>query len=266
MPDDAPTPETGDAFGELLTAHHAGEDAYEVNERDDGWVAPLPGPDLYFAPPEEWPDREREALEWVEGRVLDVGCGAGRHALALQERGHDVTAIDVSPGAVEVARDRGVEDVRRVDVADVAEELDGPFDAIIMLGRNFGLVGTADEAPEILRGLAAVAAPDASLIAESLDPTATENEAHLAYHERNRERGRLPGAIRLRIRYETLATEWFDVLHVAPETMGDLVAETPWTIAEAIGAGATADEPAGTTGEDDESAEGGDYVARLERR
>ena len=194
-------PETGDAFGEMLRDHHERGESYEIIERDDGWVGPSADGDLYFSEFEEWSELERWAMESVEGRVLDVGCGAGRHALYLQEQGHDVTGIDLSPGVVEVARDRGVEDVRRVDVADVTDEFDpATFDSVVMLGNNFGLVGTAERAPGILAGLATVATDDATLVAQTRDPLATDDEHHLGYHERNRERGRLPGALRTRVR------------------------------------------------------------------
>jgi len=245
-------PETGDAFGELLRAHRDHGDSYAVIERDDGYVAPSGGGELYFAPPAEWPEIERRALDRVEGRVLDVGCGAGRHALSLQERGHDVTGIDLSAGAVDVARDRGVEDVRELDVADVADEFaPGTFDSVIMLGNNFGLVGTADRAPGILRGLADVATDDATLVAQTRDPTATDDQHHLEYHEYNRERGRLPGALRMRVRYGTLATPWYDYLMAQSETMVDLASETPWALVETLDPG----ESVGSTG--------GDYVGIL---
>ena len=52
------------------------------------------------------------AMEFVRGRVLDMGVGAGRHALHLQAQGHDVVGIDNSPKAVEVCRLRGLEDAR----------------------------------------------------------------------------------------------------------------------------------------------------------
>jgi len=249
---EAPTPETGDALGAMLRNYQETGEGVELIERDDGWIGVSAGGEFYFGGYEEWPEPDRRAIDRVEGRVLDVGCGAGRAALALQERGHDVTAIDVSEGAVEVARERGVEDARVVDVADVAEAFDpGRFDTVLMLGNNFGLVGTAETAPERLRGLAEVAADDATLVAQSRDPVATDDEAHLAYHEKNRERGRLPGALRMRVRHERLATPWFDYLMAAPDTMAELASETPWTLVDAI--------------EPDEGLDpaGGDYVGIL---
>ncbi|WP_436925531.1 class I SAM-dependent methyltransferase [Halosimplex amylolyticum] len=240
-----------DAFGAAMRDHYAGEDVVEIIERDDGWIG-VNGVEGYFRDPDEWPDIVTRALDRVDGRILDVGCGPGSHALHLQERGHDVAGIDVSPGAIEVARDRGVDDVREVDVADVADAFEpDTFDAVIMMGNNFGLVGTAETAPERLRALAEVATDDAVLVGQSRDPTATDDEHHLAYHERNRERGRLPGALRIRVRYEVYATPWHDYLMAAPDTMAELAEATPWEFVEAI-------EP------DEELTEpGGDYVGIL---
>src|SRR5439155_25169192 len=93
-----------------------------------------------FSPFRRWPKAERAAMRYVRGRVLDVGCGAGRVALHLQERGHDVVGIDLSPGAVEVARRRGAKDVRELAITRVGPKL-GLFDTIVMFGNNFGLMG-----------------------------------------------------------------------------------------------------------------------------
>ncbi|MFC6974999.1 class I SAM-dependent methyltransferase [Halomicroarcula sp. GCM10025709] len=218
-----------DAFGAMCRDYHEGGDAFEVIERDDGFVECPAGPELYFSTPDEWSALGHAAVEWAEGHVLDVGCGPGRHALALQERGHDVTGIDLSPGAIGVARDRGVEDVQRYDVADAAD-LDGLFDSAVLLGNNFGLVGSAERAPEVLGSLAEATTDAATLIASSLDPLDTDDPAHLNYHERNRDRDRLPGRIRIRTRYRQYIGEWHDYLHAAPETMRDLVEETRWTV------------------------------------
>src|SRR6266536_999160 len=97
-----------DAYGQLILAYAEGRArAHEIVERDDGFIEATGGPAGYFAPVRRWAPAERLGLRFVRGRVLDVGCGAGRVALELQARGRTVVAIDISPGAVEVARHRG---------------------------------------------------------------------------------------------------------------------------------------------------------------
>lgn len=237
-----------DAYGRAIRDYHEVGEGSEVVERDDGWIAPSAGPEQYFRAYGHWPDRQQAAMDHVEGRVLDVGCGACRHALYLQEQGHDVVGIDLSPNAVEVCRDRGLADVRELGIASVTE-LRGPFDTVLMLGNNFGLVGTRETAPGRLRDLASVTTPDATLLAESRDPYVTDDPDHLAYHERNAERGRLGGALRIRVRYKRYATPWFDYLLASPREMRALVEDTPWALETVI----------------ESEEEGGDYVAVLER-
>jgi 2-polyprenyl-3-methyl-5-hydroxy-6-metoxy-1,4-benzoquinol methylase len=86
-----------DGCGSLIYAHYQGLPSFEIVERDDGWLDVSRGAPAYFAPFAKWPTCERQAMSQVRGRVLDVGCGAGRVALHLQARGHEVVAIDLSP-------------------------------------------------------------------------------------------------------------------------------------------------------------------------
>ena len=130
---------------------------HEIVERDDGYIESVT--QNYFAPPRRWAPIERRALRWARGRVLDVGVGAGRVALELQRRGREVVAIDVSPGAVEVARRRGVRDVRLLAFEDVDESL-GHFDTIVMYGNNFGLFGVACESAAAAAAAAPARGPD----------------------------------------------------------------------------------------------------------
>lgn len=222
-------PIRGDAYGRLLEAYHRSGEAAEVIERDDGFVSAGMDAFQYFRSPEDWPTYVTDAFEHVRGRVLDVGCGAGQHALALQDDGHDVVGIDSSPGAVEVSRDRGVETVRHLGIEDV-DRLGSSFDTVVMMGNNFGLVENADRAAAHLASLARLTGSNGTIIAESRDPYQTDREVHLSYHERNRTRGALPGRLIIRARYERYATDWFEYLMVSPDEMGALLEPTSWSI------------------------------------
>lgn len=213
-----------DAFGQMLLD---GADS-EIVERDDGFVSTAML--VYFAPVRRWGAVERRALRWVRGRVLDVGVGAGRVALELQERSREVVAIDVSQGAVQVARRRGVRDVRLLALEDVDESL-GQFDTLVMFGNNFGLFGSRAKARRLLRRLRPFVR---RIVATSNDPSKTDDPVHLAYHERNRKRGRMPGQLRLRIRYRDLIGPWFEYLIVSPDEMAEIVEGTGWEIRHLI--------------------------------
>lgn len=223
-----------DAYGHLLLDALEGDEPSEIVERNDGFIETERfGPGAYLAPYTKWPAHERQAMRYVRGRVLDVGCGGGRVALHLQERGHDVVAIDLSPRAIEVCKRRGVRDARVRSVGDVDERL-GPFDTIVMLGNNFGLFGSRPRAQRLLRRFHRLTREGGRIVAESLDPYATDDEAHLSYQRRNRSKGRMPGQLRIRVRYRDYATAWFDYLIVSREEMEDLVSGTGWRIHRVI--------------------------------
>ncbi len=180
---------------------------------------------MFFAEHAAWPAAERSVFAAVAGRVLDVGCGAGRHSLEAQRRGCEVVAIDVSPGAVEVCRRRGVHDVRLLPLGRVDASL-GFFDTVLMMCGNLGLTGNAAEAVGTFRRLHGLTTPAARIVFDSVDPHRDADEDDLAYWERNRARGRSPGQVTIRLRYGRLATPWFDLLLLSPAELEDLLAGT----------------------------------------
>jgi SAM-dependent methyltransferase len=229
-----PRVEIGDAYGELMLAAHEGRDAPEIVEREDGFIsASVFGPRAYFAPFRRWPAHQRRSMRFVRGRVLDIGCGAGRVCLHLQERGLDVVGIDVSPGAVEVSRRRGVRDARVLSIDDVDDSL-GVLDTVVMFGNNFGLFASAAKANRLLRRFHRLTTARGRIVAESRDVYATDDPGHLAYQARNRERGRMSGQIRIRVRYRDLATPWFDYLMVSPDELRNLAEPAGWNVARIL--------------------------------
>ena len=118
-----------------------------------------------FRTVDEMPALERQALDLARGRILDVGAGAGCHSLALQDRGADVTAIDISPLCVDTMRQRGVKDVLERDFF----TLEGQFDTILMLMNGIGIVGALTRLPAFFMQLDRLLAPGGQLLCDSSD-------------------------------------------------------------------------------------------------
>lgn len=209
----------------MLTAAFEDRSVLEIVERDDGFINRLPAA-RYFDPASESSAVDRWALDQCRGRVLDIGAGGGRAALELQRRGHDVVALDSSLGAVNVCRKQGVQQTVH-GTLDRYEHL-AEFDTYLLFGNNLGLLESAVRGQEILDVIASSARPDAVIVGTSTKPTATTNQVHLRYHESNIARGRLPGQLRLRSRYQDRASDWFDYLLVEPEELDDVLRKASW--------------------------------------
>lgn len=222
-----------DAFGQMMIANLKGANEPEVFERDDGYINLGIGHQLYFAPFETWSAPERQASDFVQGRVLDIGCGAGRHALHFQAQGHDVVATDISPLAIQVCKERGVKDARIISVTKLSRQI-GIFDTISLWG-SFAMVGNPKRARWLLRRFRGMASGQGRIIAAARNPYKTDDPAHLAYQERNRQRGRMAGQVRLRVRFHQYATPWFDLLYVSPDELQDILDGTGWQIHQLLG-------------------------------
>ena len=225
-----------DAFGRMLWAYYNGQRVFEIDERDDGYIEASTSPKMYFSDYEDWPQHEKKAIEYVKGRVLDIGCGAGRHSLYLQKKGLDVLGIDNSPLAIKVCKLRGLKKAKIMSIEDV-DFKPKSFDTIIMMGNNFGLFGSFQKARKLLKRFHKITSDDGLIVAETRDPYKTDNPAHLEYHELNRKRGRMGGQVRIRVRFEKYATPWFDYLFVSKEEMDEILKGTGWKVKQYIDSG-----------------------------
>ena len=111
---------TWDVHGHTMWDAWKGRGSFDVVERDDGFIDTFDG-SSYLAEFDEWPEIERKAMGLVKGRVVDLGCGAGRVALHLhlQRKGFDVVGLDISPLALKVCRRRGLRKVKLGSVQDL---------------------------------------------------------------------------------------------------------------------------------------------------
>jgi SAM-dependent methyltransferase len=228
-------PIRGDALGAALLAQleQGGDAGRHIIERDDGCVSSDPA-ELYFRQPGDWFAGEGSVRERARGRVLDIGAGAGRFAIELQKRGHDVVALDIDAGCLEVCRQRGVVNTFLGTVFDLADTRPKPFDTFLLMGHNIGLLGGPDQAPRLLGTLRDMATPGARVIGSGREPLATNDPVNLAYHQLNRDRGRPPGQLRLRVRWANLAGPWFDYWFVATDDLAVIAAESGWEIVDVV--------------------------------
>jgi SAM-dependent methyltransferase len=238
-------PAVGDAFGEMIRDAYAvrtgigprplaggrlPRPVIEVIERDDGLINGAPA-DHYLGEPDEWQAHDHRALRLVRGAVLDIGTGAGRTAIELQRRGTAVTGLDTSAGAIEIARKRGLRDTVLTTVDEYAARAQTRYDTFLLLGNNLGLIESRERAPVFLEALAALSRPGARLIAHGTDPYGPSDPVHVGYHQRNRDRGRLGGQLRLRLRYRMVASAWFDYLVCSVDELESIVSGTSWRLA-----------------------------------
>ena len=133
-----------------------------------------------FRSTREMPMLEQKALQLAKGRVLDIGAGAGCHALALQEKGLAVKAIDISPLSCEAMKLRGVKDAECINLFDPhlssgnhsgenQEQFEGGFDTILLLMNGTGIAGKIENLPALFQRLKALLNPGGQILIDSSD-------------------------------------------------------------------------------------------------
>ena len=224
-----------DAYGsELMAAYGGARNTFEIAEREDWLISVSSWPQRYFGDYTTWAKREKQAIHLVKGRVLDVGCGAGRHGLYLQGKEFDVTGIDNSPGAIKVCKLRGYKKLKLMSIAEIHKFEPGSFDSVIMMGNNFGLFGAYKQAKRLLKQLYRITSSEGQIIAETVDPYSTKDPLHLGYHRFNRKRGRMSGQLRIRLRHKKTIGQWFDYLLVSRAEMKGILRGTGWRVAQIL--------------------------------
>jgi SAM-dependent methyltransferase len=210
-------PEAMKLFGQALLDYHNGDiEAAVTLKRDDGRRINRPMK-MFFRDAKEYP-LEKVALDLCHGRVLDVGAGSGLHSLFLQDKGLEVTAIDISPDAVQVMRERGVV---KAHLADIMSFEGGRFDTVLLMANNIGLAETIDCLGPLLRHISDLLGYRGQVLLTSSDWRSSSDPTDKEYQRQNSESGRYFGEARMTLIYRGLEGPLFGWMNVDPETLSD---------------------------------------------
>ncbi len=178
---------------------------FEEDEIDVSW---------YFRKYGDMPEIEKEALSLCRGKTLDVGAGAGSHALHLQKNGKDISALDISGGACEVMRARGIKKVMQQDIFTYNGE---KYDSLLMLMNGIGVTGEIERLNTFLDSLPDLLNPGGQLLFDSTNLIYLyKNETGSADIDLS---GGYYGEVRFRLEYDEFFTEQFSWLYIDYDTL-----------------------------------------------
>ena len=207
-----------DLFGKALLDFHRNEFTpplllhNEYGEPED--ISPL----HYFKTPEEYSELELFALSEARGKILDVGAAAGRHALYLQNLGHDVTAMDISPACIELMKLSGV---NKPLCENIFEYRDSKFDTITMLMNGVGLVGDNDGLERLLNHMHNILNPEGQLLVDSSD-------IQYLYEGQSLPSEKYYGELTFHYEYQGDEDEPFKWLYIDPKSLISIATKQGW--------------------------------------
>ena len=200
-----------DPLGTMLLDYLAGrKEAFVEVESSVLEMSRMKG-DTMFRSLEAMSGMEQKGLELCRGKILDVGAGSGCHSLVLQNRGMDVTAMDISPGCVTVMEARGI---LKVCHDSLFVYRDSGYDTLLMLMNGIGICGSIEGLNIFFQSLGDLLAPGGQVIADSTDLSAAFTSLPLAGDD-----GPYYGETQFVMTYEGMAGEPFDWLYIDYATL-----------------------------------------------
>jgi hypothetical protein len=217
------------AFGQALLDHHRGERTAPLVQRDGEHTLDHPVERFYFGEFDGTGDPGGWFSEHLSGPLVDLGAGAGRHALYFQER-FETVAIEPDPTLVELLDERGVDDAREADMFALREAFERDrFRSVLAEGTQLGLAGSMDGLRAFLADLAHVTTPDATAVVDCYDPTDPNCEELLGYRA-----DRAPGLASrvMSFEYEDRTDDVLLFRLFSPERLREAAVGTDWSVAE----------------------------------
>jgi SAM-dependent methyltransferase len=172
----------------------------------------------YFRNIRQMPPLEHHALQLCDGSILDIGAGAGSHALWLQAQDKDITALEISALSCQVMQARGLHKIVQQDVFSYTRR---QYNTLLLLMNGIGLCGTLEQLRVFLRHAATLLLPGGQLIFDSSDVAYVYNH-HLP------DLNEYYGAITYRYQYKGKKTDWFKWLYIDRFTLSAIAATEGW--------------------------------------
>jgi len=186
------------------------DDIIVTSDICDDDIIPL---EVLFRNYDEMPEIEQTALDHASGKVLDVGSGAGIHAVYLQDQGMDVTCIDISQGAVDYLNANGLK-AQRINFFSLKDQ---QFDTILMLMNGIGIAGKLSNLETTLTHAKSLLKPGGKILCDSSDIRYLyEDEDGSLWIDLNTD---YYGNFRFQMKYKKEKGPWFDWLYVDFDTL-----------------------------------------------
>lgn len=211
-----------DVFGEsLLDFHQSGELKNPLLLHSTyGDIEEMPI-DIFFREEEDFPELEFIALSLCDGKVLDVGAGVGAHVLYLQEKGFDVTALEISNTACNIMSERGVQKVIQEDFYNLKNQ---KYDTLLFLMNGIGLAKSLDGFKQLLARAKTLLSEKGQLIFDSSDISYLYEEYRIqrpSYYF---------GEIGYQYEYNGIKGQPFKWLYLDQETLIKIAHEESWVV------------------------------------
>ena len=174
--------------------------------------------DYFFRERDEMPDLELFALSLCKGKILEIGSGAGSHALILQQQGKNITALDTSAGCINVMLKRGLASILHMDIFNMRQ---GGYNTLLLLMNGIGITGKVDKLMRFLQKAEELTARGAQVIFDSTDVS------YMIYDNSLRE-GKYVGELEYQFEYKGTQGPWFDWLYIDPDKLYRICSKTGW--------------------------------------
>ncbi len=207
----------------MAAFHDRGEDV-AVSVRNDFGPPEEVDVSVFFRGEEAFEDWEGVALGQCGRRVLDVGACVGAHALVLQERGHEVTALDPIPEAVRIMRERGVDDAREGTLFELPSG--EVYDTVILLMNGSMIAETLTGLDRLLAAASTVLEPQGALILDSTDL----RDAVDVDEDEDEDEDHYIGELHYQLRVGEQAGDVFPQLFVDPDTLDARARPAGWDV------------------------------------